>query len=146
MASGLARLILRPHVRSPPLLLPHVPLSASPSVRTSSICRPALLRDLDGGPYCNDFLINVIFAHAARFSNRSASALSAFGTSRARKLTLLRSRCGSYRTSVHHPPTCKRRAAFFSRVRKSCSAPNRFVAFGHPWRSDHANETSHVAG
>ncbi|ORY90080.1 fungal-specific transcription factor domain-domain-containing protein [Leucosporidium creatinivorum] len=35
------------------------------------VYKPALLRDLDGGPFCNDFLINVIFAHAARFSNRN---------------------------------------------------------------------------
>lgn len=33
--------------------------------------KPALMRDLDGGPFVNDFLLNVIYAHASRFSDRS---------------------------------------------------------------------------
>ncbi|GAA6031812.1 hypothetical protein JCM8097_002003 [Rhodosporidiobolus ruineniae] len=36
------------------------------------VYKPALMRDIEGGPFVNDFLLNVIFAHAARFSDRSA--------------------------------------------------------------------------
>ncbi|GAA5852285.1 hypothetical protein JCM8547_006725 [Rhodosporidiobolus lusitaniae] len=36
------------------------------------VYKPALLRDLEtGGPFCSDFLLNVIFAHASRFSDRA---------------------------------------------------------------------------
>lgn len=34
------------------------------------------MRDLDGGPYCNDFLINAIYAHASRFSDRNTAGAS----------------------------------------------------------------------
>ncbi|GAA5988160.1 hypothetical protein JCM10908_002088 [Rhodotorula pacifica] len=37
------------------------------------VYRPALMRDLDGGPFCNDFLINAIYAHASRFSDRNTA-------------------------------------------------------------------------
>lgn len=37
------------------------------------VYRPALMRDLDGGLFCNDFLINAIYAHASRFSDRNTA-------------------------------------------------------------------------
>ncbi|GAA6019812.1 hypothetical protein JCM10207_003706 [Rhodosporidiobolus poonsookiae] len=58
----------------------------------SFVYKPALLRDLDGGPYCNDFLLNVIYAHASRFSDRSAVRTSSSDTTTAGGLFLARAK------------------------------------------------------